>query len=209
MQCLPTAGRKFNRAVLNRHHVVEARRRAERSCIPIRRSLRAGYILVGQELWPAIGTKSTRPRQPVYKFLGQQNLAVGAVEHIEEPVPIRMEHELPLLPSIARIDQNTRLGGVIRVNVVRSELVIPFQLAGVGIHSEDAFREEVIAWPVLIIVIGIRSGGGPVESASLRIIGAGHPRAAASEGRFFALPGLVTRLSLAGYRPEPPHAFAG
>src|SRR5204862_5241200 len=156
MQCLPTAGRKFNRAVLNGHHVVEARRRAERSCIPIRRSLRAGYILVRQKLWPAIGTNSTRPRQPVYKFLGQQNLAVGAVEDIEEPIPIRMEHELPLLPSIACIDQDAGLGGIIRVNVVRSELVIPFQLSGVRLHSEYSYRVEVISWPLLVIIIWLR-----------------------------------------------------
>src|SRR5207237_4702965 len=113
MQCLPTAGRKFNRAVLNGHHVVEARRRAERSCIPIRRSLRAGYVLLGQKLWPAIGTNSTRPRQTVYKFLGQQNLAVGSVVHVEEPIPILMENELPLLPSITCIDISVRSRDII------------------------------------------------------------------------------------------------
>ena len=79
---------------------------------------------------------------------------------------------------------------------MRSELVIPFQLAAVGVHGQDAFGEEIIAGPVGVIVIGVRSGGWPIQSVGLRVMRARHPRAASPKRRFFALPRLNARLAL-------------
>src|SRR5205809_2318801 len=88
------------------------------------------------------------------------------------------------------------------------ELIVPFQRSGFGIQRQDAFGEEVIAGPVAIVGIGIRSGRGPEQRVGFRIVAARQPGGSAPEFRVLAFPGFVAWLSLGRYGPESPRAFA-
>src|SRR5205823_3742797 len=68
---LPTARRKFNRAFLYRHHIVEACGRTKGSSIPVRRMFRAGDVTLGRSLRPTVRANAARPRQPPDEFLSQ------------------------------------------------------------------------------------------------------------------------------------------
>ena len=56
-------------------------------------------------------------------------MAIRPVEHIEEPVSIGMQEEFSILPAKSGVHQNDGRVRVPVVNIVWSELVVPFQLA--------------------------------------------------------------------------------
>ena len=62
-----------------------------------------------------------------------------------------MQQEFPLHAPVLRIDQRERLGRVPRVNIVRRRLIMPLQLARIGIQRQDAIGEQVVAAAVTIV----------------------------------------------------------
>ena len=134
----------MNGALLERHEVIKTRRRAERGCIPVGRIFGAAYILLRQKLRAAVGTNSTGPGY-FNEVLRQQELAVGAVENIEEPIPIRMQHELSIAAPVQRVHQDGRRCGVPDMNIMRGKLIMPLQLSAVRIQRQDTFGEKVVA----------------------------------------------------------------
>ena len=141
--------------------------------------------------------------------LGQQELAGQPIEHVEEAVAIAVEQQLARLAAERGVDEHRRLGRVPVVQVVRRELEVPLQLAGVRIEREDRVRVEVVALALVAVVVGTRIAGRPVEQARFGIVGAGQPGGGAAVLDRLADPRLRAGLAGRGHGPEPPHALAG
>ena len=90
---------------------------------------------------------SSRPLGPghLHERLAEQELAVGAIEHVHEPVPVGPQHHLarPALPL--DVGEHRHLHRVVVELVVRRELEMPFQLTGVGVERDDRFAVQVVA----------------------------------------------------------------
>ncbi len=59
------------------------------------------------------------------------------------------------------IDQHGNLHSVPIVHVVRNELEMPFQFAGIGIERDGAVGIEVVAGPRIAVPVGRRIAGTP------------------------------------------------
>ena len=85
---------------------------------------------------------------------------------------------------------------------MRDLLVVPLELAAVGVEGEHRGRIEVVAWPRAAPVVVRRGiGGAPVDKIQRRIERAGHPAAAAAELTGVAAPALrvvLDRVELPG-----------
>ena len=176
--------------------------------MPVGRVVGTTDVALGNTNRAAIGANSTRPRQPPHEFLREQQLAVGAIEDVEEAVPVRMQKELARLPAIGRVDEDIRLLRIPIANIVRRELVVPLEFSRGGIQREDTVGEQIVAAALAIIGIRPRIAGSPVEGIGLGIIRACLPRrtSARCDGR--SLPGLEPRIAFGRNGPVAPHAFA-
>ena len=130
-------------------------------------------------------------------FSAQQELSVGAVEDIEEPVAIGVQQEFAGFSSILRVDQHRRLGRIPVVDIVRRELIVPFQLSGIGIQSQNAIGEEIIAGTVAVVRVRKRIARGPEQRVRIRIVGTRQPGRAATEERLLPFPGFGSRFTFA------------
>ena len=74
-----------------------------------------------------------------------QELAGSPIEHVEKSVAIGPEHGLSRLSPPRDIGQHGNLHGIPVELVVRRELVVPLQLAGVGVERDDRTAVEVVA----------------------------------------------------------------
>src|SRR3954454_18478843 len=92
---------------------------------------------------------------------------------------------------------------------MRSELIVPAQLAGIRVNSENGAGVEVVAFALVAVVIGAGIAGGPVEQVRVGIVCAAQPRSGAPVLDGAADPGVGERLAGLGHCPEAPHAFAG
>ena len=94
-------------AFLERLHVVEAGRRAERGREPVGRSLHRGTHASCPpasasdrvQHGPAVAADLARPCQLLHEWPGQQQRAVGPIEHVEEPVAVGVQQQLPRLAA--------------------------------------------------------------------------------------------------------------
>src|SRR5579884_2259442 len=76
------------------------------------------------------------------------------------------------------------------MGVVRSDLVIPFQIAVFRVQGQDTIRVKIIAGPVTVVGVGIRITGGPVERISFRIVRTCQP--GRSPARFWRIAAQVS-----------------
>src|SRR5262245_49167384 len=65
-------------------------------------------------------------------WVGGDQLAVRAVQHIHEAVLVRLDHHLPALTTNLEIGKNVLVGAVNVVHVIRSVLKVANDLAGLG-----------------------------------------------------------------------------
>src|SRR5207244_13111815 len=133
--------------------IEESRARTERGRVPIRSALRAGLDVVtahtrgsgfGRFDGPA---PFIEPDIPVLldECLAQEELTGVAVKHVEETVAARPRYDLARLTLPFDFAQHRDLHRIPVILVIRSELVIPFQLAGIGIEGEDTIGIEIVA----------------------------------------------------------------
>ena len=138
------------------------RRRHEVGAAPV--VGQAARAAVVEDDWPAVGADLARPGRR-HERLPQQQLAGLAVEHVEEAVAVGDHDHFPraALPVDVRLHRH-----VVRVpvvGVVRRELIVPAQPAGVGVERDEGIRVEVVSQPVVAVVVGVRVAGAPVEQA--------------------------------------------
>src|SRR5437773_5440666 len=94
-------------------------------------SFRAGD-LARKKHGSALFIKATGPGHRDEGF-SQQELARRAIKHIEEAVAVGPQYDLAWLALPFHVGQNRDLYGIIVELVVWRELVVPFQLAGIGV----------------------------------------------------------------------------
>src|SRR5439155_26477043 len=94
--------------------------------------------------------------------------------------------------------------------VVRRELVVPLQLARIGVERDNGVRVEIVAGiPRAAIPPRVGIAGSPEGQVRLRIIRAGHPDGCASVLPRIAGPRVMTWLSRLRNGLEPPPLASG
>src|SRR5262245_12138128 len=131
-------------ALLVAEEVVETGSRAVRGRVPIGPTGAARTDTIALRRWigvwqndrPAIGVDLLRPGDLRVRP-SEQESTVGAIEDIEKAVAVRDCHQLPRRSGDRLVDQYGRVRGVPVVYVMRGELEVPFQPAGVGIECDQ------------------------------------------------------------------------
>ena len=125
--------------------------------------------------------------------------------------PLRLAHSITLrgLPLPLDVGQHRHLRRVVVDFVVRRELVVPLQLAGVGVERDDAVAVQVVAETLAAVPVGRGIAGAEVDEVRLGVVRAAVPDAGAAGLPRVARPRLVAGLALAGDRVEAPDFFAG
>ena len=135
----------------------------------------------------------------------REKRAIGAIEHVEKAVAVRFYNEFSPLTAESGIDEDGSFDGVVVEQVVRRELEIPFELAGVRIEREDAIGVEVVARTWTSIEVGRRITGAPEDGVQFRVKRTGHPSGAAAEFVAFTGPTGGAKFSRTRNRPEAPY----
>ena len=167
-----------------------------------------GRIGVGLDVRPAVGPDGLGPGR-LDERPPRQQLAVGAVERVVEAVAVGEEQRLLAHAVDRRLGQHRHLRGIPVVGVVRGELVVPLEHAGVGVERDHRVGVEVVALAVLAVEVRAGVAGAPVDQVQRRVERAGHPRGAAAALPRVAFPALAALLARAGHHPEAPGALAG
>ena len=216
---------------LLRRDVDEAGLRAERHRLPVVRAVRSGHderrLLRIHEARRRILDRPAGLQvdllRPVHRHerLRRDQLAVGAIDHVEEAVLRRLHQHLARLA----VDRQIREHDVLRRGEVpglaRRRLVVPDVLAGVRLERDDRAQEQVVAAAGAAVLLVPRRAvaGADVEQVELRVVGHRVPdRAAAAELPPLAVPGLRGLLEnrrferlrrIAGHGVEAPQHLAG
>ena len=157
-------------------HVVEPGRRIERRRVPVRRTRRAtGTRVCPRATAPcwarrSAGLRGVRPLAQVTFFaycLPNRNVPFGAIEHVEEAVAVGLHEQLARLPLPRRVDERRRFLRVVVPHVVRRELEMPLQRAGLRVERDDRIGIEVVAAAIVADQIGRRIAGRPVDRVQL------------------------------------------
>ena len=153
---------------------------------------------------------SSRPSGPGLLGVGcaKQELAGLSVQHVEEGVAVRKEHQLPLFAVERCVGQNRNLGRVPVVDVVRCELEVPLHLPGVGVERHHRVGVEVVAHAHGAVVVGSWVSSAPVDQIQLGVVGAGHPGGRPAPAPRIARPCPAVGVVGAGGRVETPLALA-
>ena len=137
--------------------------------------------------------------------------AVGAIQHVEEPVLVRLDHHLAQPAVDLQIREQQFVRAVHVVDVVRRELVVAGNLAGLRTDREHARREEAVELAARMRIVRLRVARAPVDEIELRIVGARSPRRPAPVLPRVAVlgPRLRTRFARRGNRIALPQLPAG
>ena len=165
--------------------------------------------MLGTTVGRPVGVQTGRPRHVLHVLRAEQKLAIRPIEHVEKAVAVGLHQELARLTLPDGVHERRRLLRVVVPDVVRRELEMPLQRAGLRIERDDRVGVQVVAQPVVADEIRTGIADRPVDRIELRIVGAGQPRGAAGMIDAFPLPGVRTRLATFRHRPEAPHLFAG
>src|SRR6185503_5660267 len=129
-------------------HIVKPGSRIERCREPVGSALKRRTRLVPLECRLLIRNKNRTPISAdlpcpgnfLHERFCQEQLAVGAIEHIEKSVAVGLQQQLSRLTLPQRIHQGGRFGGIPIPYIVRRELKIPFELPGLSVQGYDRAR---------------------------------------------------------------------
>src|ERR1700722_13069290 len=161
-------------AVFQGHHIEKSSVRIVRRRKPIggsvdagadRRSLSARHS--AGKYWPAGCIYTGSPVEFVDERFCAQKLSGSAIENVEKPVAVGLHQEVSRYPALVDVNQHRSFIRVEGVQVVRRELEIPFQFAGVGIQSQDASGIKVVSRARFSCKIRSRIAGRPVQGVEL------------------------------------------
>ena len=155
------AFRQHGAGVLPRAHVEQAGARAVRRRSPVGGAEHRGHHhrpflrgdLAGHALRAALGIEAVHPVH-LHERLAEQELAGDAIEHVGQPVAVGPQHHLPRPAAPLDVGEHRHLRRVVVHLVVRRELVVPFQRAGVGVERDDAVAIEVVAQTRAAVPVG-------------------------------------------------------
>ena len=107
--------------------------------------------------------------------VAQEELAVRPVQHVEKPVAIAPEHELARGAGDGRINEYRGLHRIEIVRVIRCELEMPPELAGIRVKCHDRVGVEVVARPLIRVPVRTGVADAPVGQVERRIVRPGEP----------------------------------
>lgn len=169
-------------AILQRHHIKKARVGIVRGRKPVGSANDAGAdcrAFVGRNFPGQQGTPgsidSVGPGNFFKKGRRPQELASAPVQNIEKSVAVGLQEQVTCASIFFDVHQHGCLISVVVIDVVRSELEIPFQLPGSGIDGENACRIKIVAGPHGAIEVRGGVTSRPVQGVEFWIVGAGHP----------------------------------
>src|SRR2546421_7006870 len=166
-------------------------------------------ILVRQLDGTAIRSDPACPGEVLDKLFRQEQFSVSAIENIKEAVAVSVQDQFAGLALPVRVYQNRRFRGVPVPEIVRSELVIPLELAGLAVQRQKAIGVEIVSDAMVSVVLLARIAGRPIYDIELGVIAAGEPGGRAAVVDVLAFPGLPAWLAAFRDAPEPPHVLAG
>ncbi len=146
----------------------------------------------------AILIDAARPIQVGSKLLPEEKLPVGTIEDIEEAVPIRVQHQFARLTLPICDSQNRGLRGITIPQIVRRELVVPFEAAGLPVDGEDTVGIKVVSRAIVTVVLSRWIAGRPVDGIQFGIVAACKPCGRTSVSRTSSLPGIDPGSPFAG-----------
>jgi hypothetical protein len=113
-----------------------------------------------------------RPIHRHERLRGDQ-LAVGAIDHVEEAVLRRLHQHLARLAIDAQIREHDVLSRGEVPRLARRRLVVPHVLAGVGLERDDGAQEQIVAAAGAAVLLVPRRAiaGADVQQIELRIVG--------------------------------------
>src|SRR5581483_3639017 len=104
-----------------------------------------------------------------------EKLSIRTIENVEISVSVRFNQQLARLSLVIGVNQNGGFGGIVVEQVMRGELEIPLQRAGVRIESQDAVGIKVVAGTNAAFKIGCRIACPPENRVQFRVVRAWHP----------------------------------
>src|SRR5262249_49281208 len=135
----------------------------------------------------------------------KDELARDAIEDVEEPVTVCVQKHFSWLASNREIREDRYVRRIVVPRIVRRELIVPAQSAGISIESHDGRCVEVVAFPIVAVHLWARVAGSPIDRAQLRTVAAAPPcRTAAGLPAVTLGPALTARLSRTGNRVKAP-----
>ncbi len=158
---------------------------------------------------PAFRRQTFGPVEFIDEWAAVEKLAVRPIEDVVEAVAIRLNEQLSPLSSERRVDEHRNLDCIPVVHIVRRELEIPLQLAGIGIERNHAFGIEVVTFPYFAIEIGRGIADSPVNKIQFRVVAAGQPCVAAAGLPRVSGPCFASRLARLWDRVPSPQPLAG
>ena len=207
---------RHDAGILPVRDVVEARARAERRRRPVDRAvhvrleqLRLACRRPCRARAATCPSRRSRPNQLCFDVrLAEQELARDAIQHVHDPVAVRPEHHLARRAAPVDVGEHGHLRRVVVELVVRRELVIPLQLAGIGVERDDAVAVQVVAEPHAAVPIRRGVAGAPEREIRLGIVGGRVPDRGAALAPRVAGPRVVAGLAWRRDRVEAPSLLA-
>src|SRR5262249_30112506 len=125
--------------------------------------------LSGYALRPALGIEAAEPIH-FNERSARKKFTCSAVENIHHAVTIRPQHRLTLPALPLDVSEDWNLSRIPVHIVVRSELVIPLQLSGVRVQSNDRICIKVVAYTPIRVVGFARVADTPKSEIGFCII---------------------------------------
>ena len=119
--------------------------------------------------------------------LRDQQFPVLTIECVKEPVAVRNHDDFAKLATDGQIGLHRDVRRVPIVDIVRRELVVPLQLAGIGVKSHERTRVEIVSFAIVAIVVGIGIAGAVVNKVERRIVAPRHPGGSTAARRDFGI----------------------
>ena len=117
---------------------IERWRHEVRAAVPIGTRRRAGLsrIVSRDDNWTAVAANFFRPIRVHVRF-AVNHFPGRAIEHVKESVAVRLHDNLAHLTRDSQIGEHRHLVGVPVVRIMRRELVVPLQRAGIRVEREQ------------------------------------------------------------------------
>src|SRR5207253_585298 len=126
------------------------------------------------------------------------------IEHVKESISIRDHHDLTASSAEVNVRQDGRVSGIPIMRVMRRELIIPAQFAGIRIEREKTIRIEIVSLATAAEIQWRRIAGSPVDQIEVGIVAAGYPGRTSAVLRGVLQPGVPARFVRQRHGPEPP-----
>src|SRR4030095_14300774 len=115
---------------------IERRRLKIRAAVIVRQTLFRSTDVVDDDR-PSIRANFFGPVWSIDEWLGDRQLAGLPIKRVEKSVPVRDHNHFSSLARDRQIGLYRYMRGIPIVYVMRSELVVPAELAGVGVEREE------------------------------------------------------------------------